>query len=219
MKNTFNVLLGLGLLAAIFWGVVETALYLAHKFLKLPQSITIAVIAATVAPIGSVMSLMVGRYFKKKRAVEQEIRAKKTAVYEGLLDLWTIMFMGEKMGKPTSIADGKPNPEFMQKTGEVHRGLVIWSNQEVLRRWSRLRRTNFQPENASKYIVDLELLMHAIREDIGHSNRKLEQGAIMGLHFNDIPVPAEPDIPAKKSWAKTASTVQRARRSPDLDTN
>ena len=204
MKKFLNLMLGFALLGGIVWGTGQIGLYLAHKFLELPQSIAIAVIAATVAPIGSVTSLMVGRYFEKKRAVEQEIRAKKTAVYEGLLDLWTIMFMGDKMGKATSTADGTPNPEFVQKTGEVHRGLVIWSNQEVLRRWSRLRRTLFQKENAAKYIVDLELLMRAIREDIGHSNRKLEPGSIMGLYFNDIPVPAEAEPSAKKSLAKAA---------------
>jgi hypothetical protein len=195
---------------AVFVGVAtvffDGCLSLAHKVLELQPVVAAACVAAVIAPIGSVTSLAVGRYYERKKTVEQDIRAKKTAAYEGLLDVWTLMFMGEKMGKGPSDAAGNLTHEFMQRTIEVHRNLVIWSNQEVLRRWSRLRRASIQ-ENAQRspaqYFADLELLLRAIREDIGHSNTQLAAGDIVGLFINEIPVPAEPEAP-RKSIARAA---------------
>jgi hypothetical protein len=183
--------------------VLNGGLFLAHKILELPPTIAAALVAATVAPVGSVTSLAVGRYYERKKIIEQEIRAQKTAVYEGLLEVWTQMFLGDKMDNRTTGADGELTPEFVRKTIAVNRGLVIWSNQEVLSRWSRLRRlAAVKGSDIVDYVASLEVLMRSIREDIGHSNRKLAQGDIMGLFINDIPVP--PDAPVKKSIAKAA---------------
>jgi hypothetical protein len=77
---------------------------------------------------------------------------------------------------------------------------LVWGNQEVLSRWSRLRRSAGQP--SGKLLADMELLMRAIREDIGHSNRKLAGGDILGLYVNDIPVPEMVELPAEKSITK-----------------
>jgi hypothetical protein len=86
------------------------------------------------------------------------------AVYEALLDSWTQMFMGDRMGRSAKGPDGDLSKEFLQRMDVMSRGLIIWSNAEILRDWSRIRRrmaTSGYGGDFAKMVAEMEVLLRA----------------------------------------------------------
>jgi hypothetical protein len=214
VSRALGVLIALALILGVPWALIQGAIWLAHKLLELPPALSVAIIAAVVAPIGSVTSLFVSKYFERRAAALQQIRERKTRAYESLLEVWALMFMGDKMGKGIAAPDGTGlTHEFATKMEATGRDLIVWGRADVLRDWSRIRRrmaTGKYGDNWAKMVAEMEVLFRAIRSDLGLSNTKLEMGDVMGMYINDIPIPDDAVAQSKQKKRVADESGKRA---------
>lgn len=162
-----------------------------HFLLGLQNGIAAALIAASATVVVSVVSITAGKYYEKKRSIEQELRAKKIPVYEDFVEfIFNILWSDKIRGKQMSEMEmQKFFVKFTQK-------LVVWGSDAVINKWGKYRISmiNYSsltdPEESqkvlSKVMFELEDLMMAIRTDIGYKNGSISQGGILRLFINDV---------------------------------
>lgn len=65
---------------------------------------------------------------------------------------------------------------------------MVWGSDDVLAAWSRFRRLSItaMSKDPAESLWAFEDLILAIRKDLGHSNRGLTRGVVLGLFVNDI---------------------------------
>ena len=66
---------------------------------------------------------------------------------------------------------------FLEFTAE----LIVWGSPKVIRERSQLKRCGNQP----RILIMMDAILRAIREDLGHSNRGIERGDLIGLFLTD----------------------------------
>lgn len=183
-------------LLMIFVFMLIYCLYLIGKgFLSLPSELSATIIAAVSTILVSVLSITVGKYYERKRLIENELREKKIPMYEEFIDFHFKILMGDKMKikKMTDVEMMKFFNSFTQK-------LMVWGSDEVVNLWSTYRlslvkkSSNEQTEQTEQTqntgpmdtMFEFEKLLLAIRKDIGHKNKDINKGSLLGLFINDM---------------------------------
>lgn len=63
--------------------------------------------------------------------------------------------------------------------------IVVWGSDEVVDAFYRFRNSN-NVDGGQGAILCIEDMLLAIRKDLGHRNKSLSRGKILGLFINDI---------------------------------
>ncbi|MGW2789499.1 hypothetical protein ACWC9H_06185 [Streptomyces sp. NPDC001251] len=181
---------GLGafaLLAALLLGGVEVVALLARRigrqiFHGVNPTVSAAAVAAMSTVVVAVATVVVGRYYERRAAVETEIRSSKIPVYSQLVkSLLRMLLRGE------AAAAGDAD-QFAQELREITPQLIAWASDDVLIEWSRFKRsitvasTEAETEAA---LFELEKLLIAIRRDYGHKGQAVKEGDLLGLFITD----------------------------------
>jgi hypothetical protein len=165
----------LGLFA--WWGVARMA-----DFLRSLQSdIAVAIVAAGIAGVVSVVSLAVSKAYETRTAVLQDLRAKKTPLYEGIVGtMFNVVFAGK-------VKRQEMTPEDIEKWfAETTEKLSIWGSDDLIIAFGRFKKGISEMTDPIHGLVVFEDLLLAIRKDLGHSGRKLKRGEILRLFVTDI---------------------------------
>jgi hypothetical protein len=66
--------------------------------------------------------------------------------------------------------------------------MIFWASDTDLVEWSRLRRVTItaSPEQQQFNLLRFEKVLLAIRRDLGHKNKGITTGDLLGLWVNDI---------------------------------
>lgn len=68
--------------------------------------------------------------------------------------------------------------------------LVVWGSDDLLLAWNRFRNSSIQAVHNEgpdfNILFEVENLLLAIRKDLGHANKGVNRGKILGLFINDI---------------------------------
>ena len=75
---------------------------------------------------------------------------------------------------------------------EITQELVIWGSDEMLEAFYKFRMMSIEnadgnSENPYDVLFMVEDLLLAIRKDLGHKNKNISRGKILGLFVNDLP--------------------------------
>jgi len=177
------LIFGLILSVLILYGLYVLIKNIFMIFMSLQTEVTVAITAAMSTIIVSVLSVTIGKYYERKRIIEQELREKKIPMYEEFIGFYFNILMSETVGNK------KMSDEDMVKFFNVFtQRLMVWGSDEVVRIWSSYR-SNYAPqasENPQKSMFEFERLLLAIRKDTGHKNKGFEKGDLLGLFINDI---------------------------------
>ncbi|PBC85738.1 MULTISPECIES: hypothetical protein [unclassified Streptomyces] len=180
---------GLGafaLLTAILLGGVEVVAFLARRigqqiFHGVNPTVSAAAVAAMSTVVVAVATLVIGRHYERRAAVEAEIRSSKIPIYSRLVEsLLRMLLRGDAA---TAGAD-----RFAEELREITPQLIAWASDDVLIEWSRFKRsisvasTEAETEAA---LFELEKLLIAIRRDYGHKGQTVKEGDLLGLFIND----------------------------------
>ncbi len=153
-------------------------------FAGLQKEVAAAIIVASATILVSVLSVVVGKYYERKRSIEQELRQKKIPMYEEFIRFWFDLFMSEKLtGAPMN------EKKMLEYFNTFTQKLMVWGSDEVVGIWSNYRRafvTTSPPTDAFHSMLEFEELLSAIRKDMGHRNKNLKKGDLLGLFINDI---------------------------------
>lgn len=83
----------------------------------------------------------------------------------------------------------------MQFMAEITQELVIWGSDDMLNAFYDFRNKSIENSyekignsyNPYNTLFAVEDLLLAIRKDLGHKNKKVSRGRILGLFINDLP--------------------------------
>lgn len=179
----WQVVLGFILLAGMAVGTFYLVKWLVLIFSGLQKEVAAAIIATVGTILVSVISVTVGKYFERKRSIEQELREKKIPMYNGFVEFLFKVLMADKIGKQMSEKD------MMMYFSKFTQELMVWGSDEVVSLWSNCRRHFVREDKVDtsfNNMFELEKLLLAIRKDTGHKNKGLNRGDLLGLFINDI---------------------------------
>ncbi|MGX7760690.1 hypothetical protein ACWQ06_18820 [Streptomyces angustmyceticus] len=176
----------LALLTALLLGTVEVVAFFARRigrqiFHGVNPTVSAAAVAAMSTVAVAVATLVIGRYFERRAAVETEIRSSKIPVYSRLMEsLLRMILRGDAAASSTE--------EMVEELREITPQLIAWASDDVLVEWSRFKRSIAEASTDSEResaLFDLEKLLMAIRRDYGHKGRTVKEGDLLGLFIND----------------------------------
>lgn len=172
-------LLGFLLLGLIGWAAYGLFKLILAFFTELNPSVAAAIVAASATVLVSVFSVLTSKSLEQKAIIAQQIREKKIPVYEELIQFVFNIIRATKENKSLSEEE---TTEFMFTFTER---IVVWGSDEVVDAFYRFRNSN-NVDGGQGAILCIEDMLLAIRKDLGHRNKSLSRGKILGLFINDI---------------------------------
>lgn len=192
IKNVISAMLGLLLLGGIAWVIVEAIQWLISLFSGIQKEVAVGIIAATATVTVSLVSVVFGRINERKKMAEQDIRNKKTAIYEELISSFMHFTLSHsEFGKARPEKFGDAEEKLLDIWLTSIPKMMIWASDDVLSKWSEFRSSSMSmppgPVGVATMLYMTEDLILTIRKDLGHKNNQLARGSILRLFINDIP--------------------------------
>ncbi len=185
--------------SSLFFGLIAIAITFAIAVMILENDIAVAIVTAGATIFVSVFSAVWARNSEKAQAIEQQIREKKTPVYEKFIGIafdiiWSSRNQAnQEQNEPAQRRQQKdrtkaeaPNP--VERLQELTPDLIIWGTDEVIASWVEFRRAAANPnkDNPMEIMLVFEAFMGAIRKDLGHKDDELKKGDLLKIFINDI---------------------------------
>ncbi|HLA85446.1 MAG TPA: hypothetical protein VJL29_11685 [Thermoguttaceae bacterium] len=175
---------GAAALVAVFWVVYALLTYVIFARAGVDPTLG-AVLAATAGTIvGSVALVVVARWMEGRAAALRDLREKRTAVYDQLLQHLLKLVMGRATGEVV------PEAEVLRFMTNFAQRMMVWGSEDVLAAWSRLRTAMCELQANSgtrRAMLAYEDLVRAVRRDLGYQDRELEAGKLMALFVDKMP--------------------------------
>lgn len=197
--NMFVSLLVVGLLGlGVYWLITA----IIDKLNSVDSDLGKALVTGGVTVSVAVVSLVIGKLWEQQVKIQQDIREKKIPVYEKQIEIFFSIMFAEKYGgkKPTEDELGKAFQDFTEK-------LIIWGSAEVIQAWLAFRLHDWQNSNTVEGFLKVEILLKAIRKDLGNSNSNLAVGDITKLFVNDFNIELLHQSSQQKENSKLLSTT------------
>jgi len=156
-----------------------------HLILNAQSEINVAIIAGGFTILLSVITLIIGKYYEKKRDIEQSIRVQKLPVYEELITYFINYLIDSK-----HIDEREKNDSLVKFLKKQTSKLILWAGPEVLLHWGYFKSSasNLTEEEIESGVIlfQFEELLKVIRKDMGQSNAGLKKGDVLRLFVTDI---------------------------------
>ncbi|TLD43701.1 MAG: hypothetical protein FAZ92_04020 [Accumulibacter sp.] len=168
LKTFLLGLLGFAILAGVAT-LVGWALYEFFQYLSaVPKELGAALVAATATVLVATITVMVGRYYERKKELDTLYRDKKTEIYDEFLKEFFSLFW--------RVEKDEPEKDLVPFLREFTRKLVLWSGPEVIEAFVAWKDhlAKGTPDAQSIFLTEAFLL--AIRRDLRHSNKGLRKG-------------------------------------------
>ena len=181
-KTTLPILLGFGLLGLSAWGLYKLVLVIWRIFATVNPTLGAGIIAASATVIVSVISVLVAKRIEQKTEIQKELRDRKTPVYEELVAFIFRITFAEKLGQ-AAVTES----EMIQNMAKFTEKLVIWGSDDLVQAWYKFRMEAVDGKTEGvNAAFSVEEILYAIRQDLGHANKNLGKGKLLGLFINDI---------------------------------
>lgn len=185
IRQWISITFGLALIAAIAWGFYIVLKFFWSSFNQLNPTVAAGILAAVTTVIVSVVSVLVSKHLEQRNNVLTELREKKAPVYEELLEFIFRVLNGEKMGL-TPLTEA----ELVAKYSGITQRLIVWGSDDAVKAMNKFRRysLNVGADNKAStalMMLSVEEMFLVVRKDLGHSNKGLAPGTILGIFIND----------------------------------
>lgn len=175
-SRIFSLLLGVILIITAVIGIYYGMRSVWIALTNADDKVAISIIAGFFSVIGATITVMLGRYYERKREIEAHFREKKIQIYDDFLKELFKEFHGSDEG--TEEMGGSHLVDFLR---EWQRTLVLWGGKNVLKTYfswmTHLKKG--KPNAQTLYLMDD--FFRALRSDIGQSSSGLERGAFTHL--------------------------------------
>lgn len=164
---------GIGVIAITILGLVAWALF--HEISKAPwQFITILI-----ALLGALITFSGNLQIQ----IRNEQKPKKTEIYDQVINFFFDSILATKLGR-----EPKREEELVKGFADMTPDLILWASDDVLNLYIEFRliaSSNIQ-DSPNKPILLFGQLLLAMRKDLGHQNKKIDEVSILGTFVNDI---------------------------------
>lgn len=162
--------LALAIVGVIGWGFFLLARTVWHALVDVNPQLAVAVVVAATTLLASTATVMLGRYYERRKEIEAHFRAEKIKIYdEFLAELFKVFQGGEKS-----------TDDMVKFLREWQRKLVLWGGSNVLAAYFRwMNRLKGVPDAQTVFLMDE--FFRALRADIGQNSNGLPKGAFANL--------------------------------------
>jgi len=183
MKHLTKTLLVLPALALVA-GAISLLVWVIQAFFAyvsaVPKELAAALVAGAVTILVATATVMIGRYYERKKELDALYRDKKIEIYDEFLkEFFTLFFSaGEK-------AVDHPERDLVPFLREFTRKLVLWSGPEVIEAFVAWKDHLAKGTPDAKSIFLTEAFLFAIRKDLRHTNAALRKGFFARLFLKE----------------------------------
>ena len=132
--------------------------------------LAVAVVAAATTLTASTATVMLGRFYERKKEIEAHFRAEKIKIYDE--------FLGELF--KVFHSTGNSSDGMVKFLREWQRKLVLWGGSNVLSAYFKwMNRLKSTPDAQTVFLMDE--FFRALRADIGQNSNGLAKGAFANL--------------------------------------
>ncbi|MCC6653312.1 MAG: hypothetical protein IT348_19330 [Candidatus Eisenbacteria bacterium] len=174
MTPTLRTFIGPAMALAVLAGLGGLALLgvraIWQELVAIKPELAVAVIAAGATLLGTTVTVMLGRYFERKKDIEAHFRAEKIKIYdEFLAELFKLLHSG-----------GRDSDNMVAFLREWQRKLVLWGGSNVLAAYFKwMNRLKSAPDAQTMFLMDE--FFRALRADVGQNSTGLPKGAFANL--------------------------------------
>lgn len=115
--------------------------------------------------------------------IRNEQKPKKTEIYDKVINFFFDSILAAKLGR-----QHKNEGELVRGFAEMTPDLILWASDDVLNLYIKFRQIasgNMQESLNSPILLFGQLLL-AMRKDLGHQNKQIDEVSILGTFVNDI---------------------------------
>lgn len=170
-KKPLQGIVALCLISLSIWLLIWVIQSIWHQFVALDPNLRVSLLTAVTTVLVATLTVVLGRYFERKKEVESHYRQKKTEIYDSFLKEFFKLFNN----------DADENVDLVPFLREWQRQMVLWGGAEVLVTFLKWRQhlAKGVPDAQSMFMTDD--FFKAIRRDLGLSNNGLERGVFARL--------------------------------------
>lgn len=189
-KDILSFIIGIALIGVIIYLGIKIGNSLINAIKSVIDNyptISVAIITGFLAFV----SAIVGRFLENRYTIKNQIREEKQKVYIEFLD-WLI--------KNVLYAEITDNKNITKELREQQKYMTIYASDNVLKAWSDFKisvmnsetnKKGLTKEESTKYYLTneapkIEILILAIRKELGYKNKNIKQYDILKLCINDI---------------------------------
>lgn len=160
---------------ALFWGV--KSIYSFFSSVN-PQTLT-TLFGITIPLLASIVTVYLARRMENKKAQQEKIREFKIPIYNDFIEntLRFILIKGDDQKKK--------DDEMASFIRAITPKMMIWADDKVLKEWADFR-TEMGSKNSGEFMMKFEDMILAIRKDLGHDNKKLNNHELLKCFINDL---------------------------------
>jgi len=164
---------GFGLIAVGILGLIIWALF--HEVGQAPWQflgILIALLGALITYAGNFQI-----------QIRNEQKPKKIEIYDKVIKFFFDSILASKLGQ-----EPKTEEDLVQGFADMTPDLILWASDDVLNLYIEFRqRTNDNTQNSSSNpILLFGRMLLAMRKDLGHQNKQIDEVSILGTFVNDV---------------------------------
>lgn len=153
--------------------------------ISLNTEVAAAIIAGVVTILVSVLTIVLAKIYESNSIIEQQHREKKIPMYEEFTEFYLKM-----------LNSGKDNYEEISEEDMIKyfstftKKVMVWGSDDVISKWTSYRigagKIAENAEFSIESMFQFENLLLAIRKDMGHKDKFIKRGDLLGLFVNDV---------------------------------
>jgi len=171
-------LLVLLVFGGIGWSLVWSIRGVAGYLSTLPKELGASIIAGAATILVATLTVVLGKYFERKKELDALYRDKKTEVYDEFLK----KFFEVYFSKGQSSAEQDDLVSFFR---DFSRKLVLWSGPEVIEAFVAWKDHLAGGAADAKSIFLTEEFLLAVRRDLRHTNKGIRRGLFARLFLKN----------------------------------
>ena len=160
--------------------LVGAIVWLGWEFLSVIQDADTNVKAGIFGSLGAFLIAIWTNYYSRQREVLARHFSDKRESYEELIDLLVSVMQSTKQERPIQ------QDVLLEKMYKFKKSLMVWGSPEVIQEWIRFEMdSGDESRTPLEMIQSTERVLKAMRKDLGHNDRKLKSGYLIGLFITD----------------------------------
>lgn len=166
-KMALSIVLAVALLVGMGWGLYWLLTSLFEYLRNVPKELGAPLVAAAATIMAATATVMIGRYYERKRELDSLYREKKMEIYAEFIQVLFEQFHDGDSQNPEDVT--KFIKKFVQK-------LILWSGPGPIAAFLHWKEHLAKGTPDAKSMQLTEQLLLALRSDLRHSNRGIPAG-------------------------------------------
>jgi hypothetical protein len=204
-------LLGIVLLLLMLGGVAWLVYQFTRLISSVPKELGAALVTAATTILVATATVMIGRYFERRKELDSLYRDKKTEIYDQFLQQFAGVFLN-----PSETNSNETNRDLVLFFREFTMKLVLWSGPDVIEAFVAWKDHLSKGVPDAQSIFLTEAFLRAIRSDLRHSNNGLSHGFFAKLFLKEgnlfLKLAARDPHLTLESFAKVEELMNSERR-------